>query len=119
DHSASEAAPSSSQADEASGARQAGSEYEFCNEQPAGNEEQTARQSCSACHDNQRIDGQPAAAGFNLRGPADPARAAHSAVIAASCIMREHSASRRAFTPVFDGLGMRVNALVTRASIFF
>ena len=29
------------------------------------------------------------------------------------------SASKRAFTPVFDGLWTRVNALITRASIYF
>src|SRR5215467_5339708 len=34
-----------------------------------------------------------------------------------SCAGR--SVSLRAFTPVFDGLWTRVNALVTRASIFF
>src|SRR5262249_48587404 len=52
-------------------------------------------------------------------GPAsEPNRAMSTeAVTSSSCAGR--SASSRAFTPVFDGLWTRVNALMTRPSIFF
>src|SRR5262249_49814143 len=43
-----------------------------------------------------------------------------SADIDANCaVIAGHSASSRAFTPVFDGLWTRVNGLMTRPSIFF